>query len=163
MAAPMVSGVAALMIAVNPAISAVDLRAQLLQHAKRTQLPVSAGYVDALDSVLATSTAVGSTTGQPPRLRILTATSSRRRTQLQVAVTGSRQAIRRYAVRLDNRKAAGLAARGTMFTVTVRRRSRRTQIDALDASGRRLATVKGAVKPLRKGKRGVNTGRGIGT
>jgi subtilisin family serine protease len=163
MAAPMVAGVAALMVSVNPAISAVDLRAQLLQHAKRTQLPVAAGYVDALDSVLATGTAVGSTTGQRPRLRILTATTNRRRTQVQVAVTGSTQAISRYAVRLDGRKAAGLAARRTTFTVTVRRRARRAQIDALDASGRRLATVKRAVKPLRAGKRGVNTGRGVGT
>jgi subtilisin family serine protease len=163
MAAPMVSGVAALMVAVNPSISAVDLRALLLQHATRTKIPVAAGYVDALDSVLATTTAVGSATGQPPQLRILTATSDRRRTQLQVAVIGATQAIRSYRVRLDGRKVAGVKARKATFTVTIRRRARRAQIDALDASGRPLATVKQTVRPLKAGKRGVKTGRGVGT
>jgi subtilisin family serine protease len=163
MAAPMVSGVAALMVAVNPNISAVDLRALLLEQAGRARLPVAAGYLDALDSVLAATTAVGSDTGQPPGLRILTATSDRRRTQLQVAVVGSRQAIRRYRVRLDSRTAAGVTARKATFTVTMRRRARRAQIDALDPSGRPLATVKGKVRPLRAGKRGVRTGHGVRT
>ena len=119
MAAPMVSGVAALMVSVNPNISAIDLRAQLLQHARRTRLPVAAGYVDALQSVLAATTAVGHDSTQPPQLRILRATTKGRRTQLQVAVVGATQGIRSYRVRLDRSKVAGLAARGATFTVTL--------------------------------------------
>jgi len=162
MAAPMVSGVAALMVSVNPNISAIDLRAQLLQHARRTRLPVAAGYVDALQSVLAATTAVGHDGTQPPQLRILRATTKGRRTQLQVAVVGSTQAIRSYRVRLDRGKAAGLAARGSTFTVTLPRRGRRVQVDAIDASGRPLATVKKTVSRLRAGKRDVKSGKGVG-
>jgi subtilisin family serine protease len=161
MAAPMVSGVAALMASVNPNISAVDLRALLLQHAKRTQIPVAAGYVDALDSVLATSGSVGGNVTQAPRIKILRAAGEPRRTQLQVSVSGSRQAIRSYRVRLDGKKVAGLAARRATFTVTIRRKARRAQIDALNASGKRLVTAKKAVTRLKAGKRGVKTGRGV--
>jgi subtilisin family serine protease len=94
MAAPMVSGVAALMASANPRLTAADLRALLLQNAIRSPLRVSAGYVDALRAVLATSTAVGYDGTQPPQLRILQATAKGRRTQLQAAVLGSTAAIR---------------------------------------------------------------------
>jgi hypothetical protein len=161
MAAPMVAGVAALMVSVNPGISAVDLRALLLQHAGRSTLPVAAGYVDALDSVLATTTAVGGNATQPPRLKILRATSEARRTQLQVAVFGSTQAIRSYRVLLDGKRVAGLAARKATFTLTIPRRGRRVQVNALDASNRPLTTAKRKVNRLRAGKRGVNSGRGV--
>jgi subtilisin family serine protease len=163
MAAPMVSGVAALMVSINPNISAIDLRALLLGHAGRSSLPVGAGYVDALDSVLATTTAVGSGTTQAPRLQILRATAEAKRTQLQVAVIGSTQAIRTYRVTLDNKRVASLTARRATFTVTLSRKGRNARIDALDASGRPLATVKKTVNRLRAGKRDVNTGKGIGT
>jgi subtilisin family serine protease len=60
MAAPMVTGVAALMASVNPRLGAADLRALLLQNATHSSLRVAAGYVDAQRSVLAAATAYGS-------------------------------------------------------------------------------------------------------
>jgi glycine betaine/choline ABC-type transport system substrate-binding protein len=163
MAAPMVAGVAALVLAVNPSIRAQDLRALLLQHAKRSTLPVGAGYLDAVGSVLSAATAVGYTPPQPPRLRILRATADRRRTQLQVAVTGSTQAIKSYRVMLDGRRRGALAARSPNFKVTLPRRGSRVRVDALDASGGRLATAGEKVERLRAGKRMVDRGPGVRT
>ena len=162
MAAPIVAGVAAMMLALNPGLSASELRARLLQHAGRSRLPVAAGYVDALASVRSVTTAVGQESTQRPRLRILRATADRRRTQVQVSVSGSTQAIKRYGIRLDRRRASVTARRST-FTVALQRRGRRVRIDALDAAGRRLATATRRVTQLRAGKRGVTRGRGVGT
>jgi hypothetical protein len=50
MAAPMVAGVAALATSVNLGIPAADLRAELMQNAARSPLPVAAGHLDALRS-----------------------------------------------------------------------------------------------------------------
>ena len=61
MASPMVAGVAALAASVNPRISAVDLRSVIMQNAARGRVPVAAGYVDALRSVLAASHASATT------------------------------------------------------------------------------------------------------
>jgi subtilisin family serine protease len=163
MAAPMVSGVAALMASANPALGAVQLRALLLQNATHSTLPVSAGYVDALHSVLATTTAVGYDTTQPPRLKVLKATSKDKRTVVQVAVLGSRAAIRRYTVSLDRRRAASLTARSSPFTVTLRRAGKRVSVQARDGSGRLLASSGRAVQALRSGKRGAKSGSGVGT
>src|SRR3954467_9107846 len=120
MAAPMVSGVAALMAGANPRLEGGQLRALLLQSATHSQLPVAAGYVDALRSVLATTTAVGYDAPQPPRLKVLQATTKGTRTVIQAAVLGSRAAIKRYTVSLDRVGRASLAARPSPFTVTVR-------------------------------------------
>src|SRR3954447_27000748 len=98
MAAPMVTGVAALAASVTPAISAVDLRALLLQNAARSGLPVAAGYVDALHTVLAASSAAGYASTQAPRIKILSATVKGKRTKIQVAVVGATAAIARYRV-----------------------------------------------------------------
>ncbi len=163
MAAPMVSGVAALMAAMNPGIGAGDLRAQLLQHATRSRLPVAAGYVDALDSVLAATTAVGYDTTQPPQLRILQATASGKRTQIQVALLGSAQAVSRYRVLLDGHRVAELTPRRSPFTVTLARRGRRVRILALDSSGKPLAAAQVSVRKLAAGKGGVGNGSGVGT
>ena len=73
MAAPHVSGVAALMVAEAPNLSAAELRAQLLERAARAPLPVSSGYLDALGSVRGVLGASDATLGQPPRLRVLAA------------------------------------------------------------------------------------------
>jgi subtilisin family serine protease len=162
MAAPIVAGVAALMLSLNPGLSASDLRARLLQHAARSRLPVAAGYADALLSVRSVSSAVGQPNTQRPSLRILRATADRRRTQLQIAVSGSTQAIQRYAIRLD-RVRASVSARRSTFTVALQRRGKRVRVDALDASGKRLATASRRVAQLRAGKRGVTRGPGVGT
>jgi subtilisin family serine protease len=161
MAAPMVSGVAALAASVNPLISAVDLRAVLMQNAGRSQLPVAAGYVDAQRSVLAASHADGYDSSQPPRLRVLSATRKANSTKVQVAVLGSTAAIRRYRVTLG-RATVQLNARPAPFTVTLRRRGTRVTVAALDKSGRAVAVAQGRVSGLRKGKGGVGTGGGVG-
>jgi subtilisin family serine protease len=163
MAAPMTSGVAALMASANPRLGGVELRSLLLQSAARSQLPVAAGYVDALRAVLAASTAVGYDASQPPRLRILQATSKGARTTIQVAALGSTTAIRRYVVTLDGKRAARLAARASPFAVALRQKGRRVGVRALDASGRTLASTALRVQALRSGKRGAQTGGRVGT
>ena len=77
MAAPMVAGVAALMAGANPNLGASDLRALLLQHATRSNLPVGAGYLDALDSVLSRRPR-SATTRPAAALQILGATTQER-------------------------------------------------------------------------------------
>jgi subtilisin family serine protease len=162
MAAPMVSGVAALVASVNPRLSATDLRAILLQNATRSSLPVSAGYVDALGSVLAATTAVGYDSTQAPRVHILQATATRTRTQLQVAVTGSTQAITRYAVVVGRKRVAQLAPAPLPLTLKLRRRYSAVRVQALGASGQTLASATRRVARLRAGKRSTGGG-GVGT
>jgi len=163
MAAPMTSGVAALMASANPRIGGVELRSLLLQSATRSQLPVAAGYVDALRAVLAASTAIGYDASQPPRIRVIQATSKGARTTVQVAALGFVAAIKRYVVTLDGRRVARLAARTSPFTAALPRQGRRVGIQALDASGRRLAVAQRRVQALRSGKRGAGTGGRVGT
>ena len=162
MASPMVAGVAALMLGANPRLSAADLRALLLQNAVRAPLKVAAGYVDALRSVVAASSAVGGGAAQAPRLRVLQATAKGERTDLQAAVVGSTAAIKRYEVRLDGRKVARLTARASPFKVTLRRRGGRVAIQALDASGRVLSRAQRAVGAVGSGKSGASGGAQIG-
>ena len=163
MAAPMVAGVAALAASVGPTIGAADLRSLVTQNAARSRLRIAAGYVDAVHTVLAAGSAVSHDVTQPPRLRILTATVKGRRTRIQAAALGSTSAIRRYRVRLGRRVVASLARRGSPFNVTVRRRGRRVRIDALDGSGRVIASASRKVSRLKKGKRDVRKGGGVRT
>ncbi len=163
MASPMVAGVAALMASANPNLSAADLRGQLLAHATRAPVPVGAGYLDAVNAVVSASTAVGSNTSLPPSVRILSATVKAKRTQVQNAVLGATQAIRSYRVLLDGKRRASLPARGSPFTVTIRRAAKRVTVEALDASGKVITRAQKKVAKLKAGKRGVSTGRGIGT
>src|SRR5262249_19666193 len=128
MAAPMVSGVAALMAAANPSLGAADLRALLLQHATRSTLPVGAGYLDALDSVLAATTAVGYNSTLPPQVRVLGATVKGKRTQIRAALLGSSAAVKSYRVKLDGKRGASLAARTSPFTVTLPKRAKKVTI-----------------------------------
>ena len=90
MAAPMVSGVAALVASANRRLDAVQLRALLLQNATRSQLPVAAGYVDALRSVLAAASAVGYDATQPPQLKVLQATAKGARRSCRRRCSGRR-------------------------------------------------------------------------
>jgi hypothetical protein len=163
MAAPMVSGVAALMAGANSRLGAADLRALLLQSAARSPLPVAAGYVDALRAVVASSTAVALGAAQPPRLKILGATARGARTDVQAATLGATAAIRRYVVSLDGKRVARLAARTSPFTVALRRRGAHVRIDAVTASGRVVATAGRGVTALASGKRGASGGAPIGT
>jgi subtilisin family serine protease len=163
MASPMVAGVAALAASVNPGISAVDLRAVIMDNADRSRLPVSAGYVDALGTVQAASHASGYDTTQAPRLRILEAVRSGKRVRVQAAVSGSTASIRHYQVRLDGGRPVQLAARGTKFKVTVSRPGKSVRVSALNAAGKSLASAQRKVERQRKGKGGVGSGGGVGT
>ena len=64
---------------------------------------------------------------------------------------------------LDGKRAARLAARSSPFNVTLARRGRRVRVQALDASGRTLASAQRAVSALRSGKRGASSGGRVGT
>jgi subtilisin family serine protease len=163
MAAPMVAGVAALVAGANPQISAVDLRAALMQNASRSPLPIAAGYVDALHTVLAATGRVGYEPPQKPTIKILGATLKSKRTKIQVAVSGSTAAIARYRITLDARATAQVKARSSQFTVKVTRAAKKVRVDALDASGKALAGATRRVAKLREGKGQVGTGGRVGT
>jgi subtilisin family serine protease len=163
MASPMVAGVAALVIGANPQISAVDLRAALMANADPSQLPVSAGYVDALHTVLAATGGAGTQLTQPPKLKILSATRQGRTTKIRAAATGSTAAVSRYRVSLGSREVAQLEPRRSPFAVKLRRSGTRAKVDALDASGNVIASASRKVVKLRKGKRDVGTGGGVHT
>jgi len=163
MAAPHVTGVAALMAAVAPNLPAAELRALLLQHAERTSLPVSAGYVDALGAVLAASEVSSYDLSQPPAVRVLSATRSGRTTKAQLAVVGAATAVSRVVVKLDGRRAASLRGGRTVLNVSLRKRTgKRLTVEAFAADGRRLSRASRAIRAVRAGKRSVGSGGGIG-
>ena len=155
MAAPHVTGVAALVASLRPDLSASELRAQLLQSAARAQLSVGAGYLDALSAVLESAGASKYRLGQRPEVKILRAVARRagRRAELQVqaAVLGATDAIRRYRVSADGRRIADVAGGRAQFTVRVtgRRSARRLRVEALDASGAVLSGATRGVAPSR--------------
>jgi subtilisin family serine protease len=163
MASPMVAGVAALAASVNPRISPVGLRAVIMQNAARSRLPVAAGYVDALRSVLAASHASGFDSTQPPRMRIIEAVRSGTRVRVRAALLGSPASVRRYQVRLGRGRPVALAARRPQFQVTIRSRGAKVRVSALNAAGKAIARANRKVTRLRTGKRGVGSGGGIRT
>ncbi|MDA0165209.1 S8 family serine peptidase [Solirubrobacter ginsenosidimutans] len=163
MASPMVAGVAALVAGANPQISAVDLRAALMQNADPSQLPVAAGYVDALRTVLAATGGVSNELTRPPKLKILTATRKGRTTKIRTAVSGSTAAVNRYRVSVNSRAVAQLEPGRSPFTVKLRRGGTRATVDALDAAGKVIASASRRIVKLRKGKRDVGTGGGVHT
>ena len=164
MAAPHVAGVAALMAAVAPQLTAAELRAILLQHAPRSGLPIGAGYVDALGAVLGASGSSSFQQGQPPQARVLQATRKGRTTQAQIALLGAVSAVSRVQVKLDGRKVAQLRGGTSPLTVRLRGRSgRKLSVVAIAADGRALAKASAKVRKLRTGKRHVSSGGGIGT
>jgi subtilisin family serine protease len=164
MAAPHAAGVAALMAAMRPDMSASELRAQLLQNAGRASLPVGGGYLDALNSVISAGTASTYRLGQPPLVRVLTAQRKGSQTIVQVAALGDTRGVARYRLRLDKRRVAEVRKRSSPFTVRLRGRAgRKLRVDALDPGGKVIASGSKAVRGVRKGKRGVRRGSGVGT
>ena len=163
MAAPHAAGVAALMAAMRPDMSASELRAQLLQNAGRSSLPVGGGYLDALSSVVSAGTASTYRLGQPPLIRVLAAERRGSQTLVQVAALGDTRGVARYRLTLDKRRVAEVRKGGSPFTVRLRGRSgRKLRVDALDAAGRVIASGTRAVRGVRNGKRGVRRGSGVG-
>jgi subtilisin family serine protease len=164
MAAPHAAGVAALMAAMRPDMSAAELRAQLLQNAGRASLPVSGGYLNALSSVISAAKASTYRLGQPPLVRVLAARRKGRQTVAQVAALGDTRGIARFRLSLDKRRVAELRMRSSPFTVRLRGRAgRRLRADALDSRGGVIASGTRAVRGVRRGKRGVRRGGGVGT
>jgi subtilisin family serine protease len=164
MAAPHAAGVAALMAAMRPDMSATELRAQLLQNAGRSSLPVSGGYLDALSSVVSAASASTYRLGQPPLVRGLAAERTGRQTVVQVAALGDTRGVARFRLSLDGRRVAELRMRRSPFTVRLRGRAgRRLRVDALDSRGRVISSGSRAIRKVRRGKRGVRRGSGVGT
>jgi subtilisin family serine protease len=163
MAAPHAAGVAALMAAMRTDLTAAELRAQLIQSASRTSLPVGAGYLDALSSVVNVASAATYRLGQPPLVRVLSAQRKGSQTLVQVAALGSTNAIVRFRLRLDGRRVAELRKRGSPFSVRLRGRSgRKLRVEALDAKGGVVAAGTRSVRGVPKSKRGVRRGGGVG-
>jgi hypothetical protein len=155
------------MAAVRPDASARELRAMMLQAASRSPLPVGAGYLDALSSVLTALNGANYVLGQPPVVRILTATGSGRgraaQVTAQVGVLGARQGIKRYRVSLGGRVVTKLKSRGSPFTIRIHgRRAKKIRVDALDRHGKTLSHATHRVAKVRPGKRGVGGGGGLG-
>ena len=142
MAAPHVTGVAALMASAAPQLTAPELRALLLETAVHTDAPVGAGIVDALGSVLAATRATSLELGRPPGARVLLATRRGRVMRVQVALRGATEAVHRLVVRLDGRFVIGARGGRRVLTIAWRGRAgRRVSVAALSADGRTLATA----------------------
>jgi subtilisin family serine protease len=163
MAAPHATGVAALMAAVRPDASAAELRAMMLQAATRSSLPVGAGYLDAVRSVLLAMSASSYHLGQKPLVQILLATRDRRGILAQMAALGATQAISRYRVTLAGRRVAGAKRRSSPFTLRIRsRRGGTLKVEALDRRGAVLSSATRRVRKVRTRKGNIKRGSHVG-
>ena len=163
MAAPHAAGVAALMAAMRPDLSAPELRAQLLQNAGRSPLPVGGGYLDALSSVVSVASSASYGVGQPPVVKVLSAARKGRQLVVQVAAIGNTRAIVRFRVSLDGKRVAELRKRASPFTLRLRGRAgRKLRVEALDSSGGTLAAGSRSVRGVQRGKSRVRRGSGVG-
>jgi hypothetical protein len=143
MAAPHVSGVAALMASIAPRLSAQELRALLLEHAVRPPAPGKPGYVDALGSVQAAGlagAAMTTTPGQKPMVGILS--SKRRGNVIRLQVTRS-AGIHDVRVRLDGTTVSTLrgGARSPLTLILRDFKGRTLLAEGLSAPGRRIASA----------------------
>jgi hypothetical protein len=72
--------------------------------------------------------------------------------------------VARYRLSLDKRRAAEVRKSSSPFTVRLRGRGgRKLRVDALDAGGKVIASGTRAIRGVRKGKRGVRRGSGVGS
>jgi subtilisin family serine protease len=170
MAAPHAAGVAALMAAVKRDATASDLRTQLLRTARRSSLPVQAGYVDAVRAVVQVAREPSDALGKRLLLRVLSATAARTRNAVvlraQIAALGDTRRVARYILSVDGRRIATAARRGTPFnvrlTIHARRLPRRVSVTAVDSARRVLGRASARVLKVSPGKGGVGRGPGIG-
>jgi hypothetical protein len=143
MAAPHVAGVAALMAAVAPHLSAQELRGVLLEHAVKPPTPGEPGYVDALGSVQAAMAAgelaARTSIGQAPTVRILASHRHGRVIRAQLAKTAG---VRYVRVRLDGKVVSVLDGTRSPQTLILRNyRGRRLLAEGLGPNGGRIASA----------------------
>ena len=141
MAAPHAAGVAALMAAMRPDLSASELRAQLLQNAGaclaagRRRLPGCAQLGrQGRERVHVPAGTAAARAG---------ASAQRKGSQtvVQVAALGDTRRVARYRLSLDRRRAAEVRKGSSPFTVRLRGRAgRKLRVDALDAAGKKIAS-----------------------
>ena len=143
MAAPHVSGVAALMASVAPTLSAQELRGVLLEHAVRPPTPGKPGYVDALGSVQAAIAAAGqkavTTLGQKPTVRIL---ATRRSGSVIRALIAKSAGIGDVRIRLDGKPVSVLRGTRSPQTLILRNFKGLTLLaEALGPAGELIASA----------------------
>jgi hypothetical protein len=147
MAAPHVSGVAALMASLAPNLSAQELRGELLEHAVKPPTPGKPGYVDALGSVQAAMAAANLAAragiGARPEVRILA--SSRRGKVIRAQIAKSAD-VRFVRVRLDGKVVSVLNGTRTPQTLILRNfKGRALLAEGLGPNGGRIASAAASV------------------
>jgi subtilisin family serine protease len=171
MAAPHVAGVAALVAAVKPGISAPDLRAILLQNATAASgLPIGSGYLDAAKAVAAASGTPAYALAQRPVLKSLGAVATKpkggiSRFRGQFSLTGSVDGVSGFRLVVGKRTVATLSGQRSPFTVNLRLRTKkapkRLRVVALDRARRPVTTLDVAVKIAATLPKKVGGGSGI--
>jgi len=155
MAAPYVSGVAALIVGLRPGILGPDLRAAILSAAAPSTLPISAGYLDAQAAVRAVTTRAVYDLGQRPQVQVVRADASRTMLLLNTCALGATAAIRGYRIEVGGRRVARVRGREVLHLLIrgVRRAAgRRIGVRALGASGRTIAVGSARVAVARETK-----------
>ena len=142
MAAPHVTGVAALMAAAAPQLTAPGLRALLLETPSTpTRRSAPGSWTRSARCSPPPARPASSSAGRRGA-RVLLATRRGRVMRVQVALRGATQAVHRLVVRLDGRFV--IRARGGRRVLTIAwrgRAGRRVSVAALAADGRTLATA----------------------
>jgi subtilisin family serine protease len=143
MAAPHVAGVAALMAAVAPHLSAQELRGVLLEHSVKPPTPGTPGYVDALGSVRAAMAAADlaarTSIGQAPTVRILASQRHGKVIRAQLAKSAD---VRFVRVRLDGKVVSILNGMRSPQTLILRNYRGRTLLaEGLGPNGGRIASA----------------------
>jgi subtilisin family serine protease len=166
MATPHVSGVAALMAAERKDLSAVDLRAQLLQTAARAAVPVSAGYLDAAAAVRSAATAASYGAGQKPDVDVLEAAASDTELTFKIATSGATQTIHHYRVSRDGKTIAEVKKSASPIAVRIRVKGmagKSIRVAARDKDDRELADDTAKVAKVAAAKPDTSGGADVGT
>jgi subtilisin family serine protease len=167
MAAPVVAGVAALVAAANPGISAEALRAQLLASAGRTTLPVAGGYLDAGAAVRGARSSLQTPLRAAPDVAVLSARAApprrgRTRVELHVTISGPVARLAGYDIMLGRRRVASLGRPETNWTARLAFRGRvlgrRLTVVARTRDRHAIARGHRVVRPVGRTKSGLGRG-----
>ncbi|MCU0314018.1 MAG: S8 family serine peptidase [Solirubrobacteraceae bacterium] len=171
MATPHVAGVAALVAAVKPGISAPDLRSILLQNATAASgVAVGSGYLDAAKAVAAASGTPAYALAQKPVLKSLGAVATKPKGGVsqfrgQFSLTGAIDGVAGYRLVVDKRTVATLTGQRSPFTVNLRLKTKkapkRLQVIALDRARKPVTKVNVSIKVAATLPKKVGGGSGI--